>query len=194
MKKLIAAILLFSLLVGCARAPLETPITPQPLKSVLQDGSVLFWKNGLFIRPIYRDTGSELTHAAIIFYVDGVPYLYEASPPSVSRVSLAVYLKKLEAKQQKRAFQKRGFTWFIMHPRTLYSVDEVKAMKQHADSQLGRRYMIRGWYLGRESRGIFCSHLVANILEQSGRIVSDGYQESPGSLYKKLVPLYQEDQ
>ena len=193
MKKF-AVLILFVSLLGCTQHTLEAPVIPEPPQPVLQDGSVLFWVNGLFKRPIYRDTGSELTHVAVIFYVDGVPYLYEASPPNVSRVPLAAYLKKLEVRQQKRAFQKRGFTWFVMHPRTLYSVDEVEAMKQHADSQLGRRYMIRGWYLGRESRGIFCSHLVANILEQSGRIVSDGYQESPGSLYKKLALLYQEDQ
>jgi len=49
--------------------------------------------------------------------------------------------------------------------------------------------MLRGWWKGREVRGIFCSEYVADILEQSGRINSAHIHESPGSLYIKVRDL-----
>jgi hypothetical protein len=150
------------------------------------DGSVIFWQDGLFVRPIQRQTGSHLTHAAVI--LDG--YVYEASPPRVRKVPLNQYLKEMEAKAQKRAMKRRGFKIVLMQPRVPYSLGDVQAMIAYAESQLGRPYSIRGWWKGQEVRGVFCSEYAGNVLERGGRIKSGGVEESPGSLHQKLEPIY----
>lgn len=189
MRKLIALALLLCLLVGCEpQTPNKCPgPCPCPRPNAVQDGSVLFWDSGILVRPIYRNTGSTLTHAAIILYVGDEPWVYEAVPPRVRRVPLNTYRKKMKEKEARL----REFSWFIMQPQPAYTASELLAMKKHADLELGRQYMMRGWWRGHIVRGIFCSQLVADIIEQSGRITSDNIKESPGSLHAKLTPLYQ---
>jgi hypothetical protein len=155
-----------------------------------RDGSVLFWVDGILVKPILKHTGSHITHAAVI--LNG--YVYEAVPPCVRKIPLADYIKEMEAKKLKPAMQRRGFTYFIMQPKTPYTQTEIAAMVKHAESQLGRPYMLRGWWKGHEVRGIFCSNLIADIVATSRRITSAGVHESPGSLYAKLQPLYTEQQ
>jgi hypothetical protein len=77
-----------------------------------------------------------------------------------------------------------------MKPSTPYTYTQLLEMKKHAVEQLGRPYMLRGWWKGREVRGIFCSQYVGNIIEKSGLIKSGNFTESPGSLLKKLTPSY----
>lgn len=171
------------LLLGCGPAQLE----PVHQADRIRDGSVIFWDCGPFTKPIHKHTGSTLTHAAIILYVGGDPWVYEAYPPRVRQLPLDVYLGKLEAKKARHP----ALSWFILQPREEFTSAELRAMKRHADAQLGRRYMIRGWWKGREVRGIMCSQLVGDVLEKSGRITSAHFRESPGSLYSKLKPLYE---
>src|SRR3972149_8100231 len=63
--------LLVSLLAG-GESPKSSPCPcpkPCPKKpSVVKDGSVVFIRGGLLVRPIYRHTDSTLTHVAIILY------------------------------------------------------------------------------------------------------------------------------
>jgi len=150
------------------------------------DGSVIFLQGGPLSKTIKRHTDSPLTHAAIVLYEDNEPWVYEASPPRVSRTPLAEYLNLLTKKSQKH-----GMSWFIIQSQVPYSETELGAMKGYANSQLGRPYMIRGWWKGREVRGLFCSEYVGNIIEKSSRIVSADYRESPGSLYVKLSTIYE---
>ena len=82
-------------------------------------------------------------------------------------------------------------TWFIMQPMDRYTPRELAAMKAHSESQLGHPYMLRGWWKGHEVRGIFCSELVADIIEWSGKIESGHIRESPGSLHAKLRAVAQ---
>jgi hypothetical protein len=186
-RKLIALILLLGLLVGCQPTSQLKPI-PEPRP---RDGSVVFWHGGLLVRPIYRNTDSTLTHAAIILYMDGEPWVYEAVPPRVRKVSLTQYRQEMKEKGQDDRLKRRDFTWFIMEPCESYTQHQLEAMKRYAESQLGRPYMLRGWWKGREVRGVFCSQFAGDVIEQSGEIRSDHFRESPGGLYKKLVPFYE---
>ena len=168
------------------------PVPTEPTVNIIiragpKDGSLLFWKDGLLVNPILKHTGSHLTHAAII--LNG--YVYEAVPPRVHKVSLAEYIKEMEAKKLEPAMQKRGFTYLIIQPKTPFTTSEQALMLKYADSQLGRPYMLRGWWKGHEVRGIFCSQLVSDILAKGGRIKSDSIHESPGSLYGKIKDTYQ---
>ncbi len=67
-------------------------------------------------------------------------------------------------------------------------------MRRYAESQLGRPYMLRGWWKQREVRGVFCSQFVGDVIEQSGRIVSAHFRESPVSLYCKLLESGREEE
>jgi len=145
-----------------------------------KDGSLVFWKGGPLANVIKRTTGSDLSHAAIV--LNG--YVYEAVPPKVRKVKWAEYAEEMKLK--------RGVTWFTLTPKRNYSLISNLRMVKYAESQIGRRYQLRGWWQGRESRGLFCSQYVANTLEKSGVIESANYHESPGSLYEKVKPYYDE--
>lgn len=185
MKRL--ALFLALCLASCSREP-PKPLIP-PYDAGLRDGSVIFWRGGLLVKPILKHTDSDITHAAIVLYNGNDPFVYEAVPPRVHKVSLAEYRKLME---QKIGESRRPMTWFIMQPMFRYTPRELAAMKAHGESQLGRPYMLRGWWKGHEVRGVFCSELVADIIERSGKIESGHIRESPGSLYEKLLPLYEE--
>ena len=149
----------------------------------IPDGTVIFWQGGPLTGPILRHTGSRITHAAII--LDG--WVYEATPPRVHKVRLGEYMASLRA----RAVQTAGFSWFVLQPQRSYTPEQLVSMRRYADSQLGRPYMLRGWWQYREVRGIFCSQFVGDAIEQSGKIVSAHFRESPVSLYGKLSEFYQ---
>lgn len=160
-----------------------------PYDADLRDGSVAFWQGGLLVKPILKHTDSDLTHAAIVLYNGKEPFVYEAVPPRVHKVSLTEYRKLMEEKLHEA---RQPMAWFVMQPMSVYTSNQLTAMKAHAESQLGRPYMLRGWWKGHEVRGIFCSELVGDIIETSGKIESGHIHESPGSLHDKLMPFYWE--
>jgi|WetSurMetagenome_2_1015567.scaffolds.fasta_scaffold06573_7 hypothetical protein len=155
-------------------------LVPQPV-----DGSVIFWEGGLLVRPIEKHTGSRYTHVAVILYTPD-PTVYEATWPRVRRMPLNDYIKWLEYQQTKHPDLK----WYLRQPVAPYTQEQLTSMKKYAKAQLGRPYMLKGWWKNREVKGIFCSQYVANCLEKSQRIKSANYKESPGSLYKKLKGVY----
>lgn len=181
---------LFVLFVSCSRSPAPTPKPPAPpYDAAMRDGSTIFWQGGLLVKPILKHTNSNITHAAIVLYEGRKPFVYEAVPPVVHKVPLAEYQQHMEEKVHE---SRRSMTWFVMQPGFVYTAHELAAMKAHAESQLGRKYVLRGWWQDRETAGIFCSWYVADVLEKSGKITSSHWHESPGSLHDKLLPLYEE--
>ena len=190
MRRLALLPVLFVLFVSCSRNPATTPKPPAPpYDAGLRDGSVFFWQGGLLVEPIFKHTDSDLTHAAIVLYDGKEPFVYEAVPPRVHKVPLAEYHKLMEEKLREA---RRPMYWFVMQPMDVYTPKQLAAMKVHAESQLGRPYMLRGWWKGHEVRGIFCSQLVGDTIAKSGKIEAGGIHESPGSLHDKLLPFYWE--
>jgi hypothetical protein len=185
MKRL--TLLLILCLASCSREPAAPP--PPPYDAGLRDGSVIFWQGGLLVKPILKHTDSDLTHAAIVLYNGKEPFVFEAVPPKVHKVPLAEYRKLMEEKLRE---SRRPMHWYIMQPMDRYTDKQLTAMKAHAESQLGRPYMLRGWWKGHEVRGVFCSELVGDTIERSGKIESGHIRESPGSLHDKLLPFYRE--
>jgi hypothetical protein len=173
--------LVYASLIGlCIKQVAEVGVQAAP--ETPANGSVIFWEDSLLVGPISRQTGSRITHAAVI--LDG--YVYEAVPPCVHKVLLADYVERMRIKSRRQP----KFKWFVLRPQKTYLMCDVAAMKRYAGSQLGRPYSVRGWWRGCEVLGIFCSQYVANILEKSGIIKSAGVHESPVSLYEKLGPFY----
>ena len=188
MKRL--ALLLPVLFVSCSRGPTPPPKLPAPpYDAGLRDGSVIFWQGGLLVKPILKHTDSDLTHAAIVLYNGKEPFVYEAVPPRVHKVPLVEYRKLMEEKGDE---SRRLMMWSVMQPMDCYTAGQLATMKVHAESQLGRPYMLRGWWKGHEVRGLFCSQLVGDIIAKSGKIPAGGIHESPGSLHDKLLPFYWE--
>ena len=179
---LVLGVLLFPVLLFTSTTPVTTSVTTPVEAATPPDGSVIFWDGGFLVNPIERRTGSRLTHSAVV--LNGM--VYEAVPPCVHRVPFADYMEELKVKSQKRS----DFSFFILSPKKPYTNEQVLKMVLYGDSQLGRLYMLRG-YGKRVTRGVFCSQLVANVLERGGQIRSADFWESPGSLHKKLKPIYQ---
>ncbi len=170
------------LLVVLSISPVAFILAEQNVFAVPKDGSLVFWKGGPLARIIERNTGSDLSHAAIV--LNG--YVYEAVPPKVRKVKWAEYVEEMARHQR----QWRNFEWFTVTPKRNYTLIAILKMKRYADSQVGKPYQLRGWWQGRETRGLFCSQYAANTLEKSGLIESANYHESPGSLYAKVKPHY----
>ena len=178
------------LLASCSREPTPTPRpAAPPCDAGLRDGTVIFWQGGLLVKPILKHTDSDLTHAAIVLYDGREPFVYEAVPPRVHKVPLAEYRKLMEQKVDEA---RRPMMWFVMQPMDVYTPKQLAAMKAHAESQLGRPYMLRGWWKGHAVRGVFCSQLVGDVISKSGKIEVGGIHESPGTLHDKLLPYYWE--
>jgi hypothetical protein len=157
------------------------------LAAVLPDGSIVVWDGGLLVRPIRNSTGSNYTHVAIA--IDN--NIYEATPPVVRKLPVDEYFKRLAYIGKQPFWQKRDFSYFTMLPKEPFTEKQVNAMRVYAESQIGRTYMLRGYWQNREVRGIMCSQYVGNILERSGLIKSSNYKESPISLYNKIKPYYE---
>ncbi|MFA5344753.1 MAG: YiiX/YebB-like N1pC/P60 family cysteine hydrolase [Candidatus Omnitrophota bacterium] len=157
----------------------------------VRDGSIIFWQDGFLVKPIMKNTGSNIVHVAIVLYENDGPYVYEATWPRVRKMPLADYLQLLADKRFKHVPSKRGFRWFMMQPREEYTPKQLESMKQYARSQLGRRYMMRGWWKNKEVRGIMCSQFVGNCIEKSGKIKSANFKESPVSLKEKVETFYE---
>ncbi len=156
-----------------------------------RDGSVIFWQDGFLVKPIMKNTGSDIVHCAIVLYENNEPYVWEATWPRVQKTRYSDYIAHLQTLKIKPISIKRGFKWFILQPVDNFTHQQLEAMKQYARSQLGRPYMLRGYWQNREVSGIFCSQYVSNCVEKSGRIQSANFKESPVSLKEKLKELYE---
>ena len=152
-----------------------------------RDGTVIIVENGFLSRPITKITGSGKCHCAIILYQGGQPWVYEATLPHVRKMPLVDYQKWLE--QRRLRCMSRGLTnrsIYYRQPKTPYTVEQLARMKIYAESQLGRKYMMRGYWKQRKVRGTHCSQFVSEVIAQSYRIQSDGSKETPRSLDEKI--------
>ena len=107
--------------------------------------------------------------------------------PASTKYPLGDYISSLRA----RAERTTGFSWFMLQPRTTYTPRSGR----HCGGTPTRSLAVptcsaAGGNIER-SDGIFCSQFVGDAIEQSGKIVSAHFRESPVSLYGKLSEFYQ---
>jgi hypothetical protein len=153
----------------------------------LPDGSLLFLEGSN--KPVSTVTRSEYTHVALVRNIGGRPWVYEATPAKVRRVTLDTYLAELA--DQNRDRQERTRLWAYA-PRTAYSPRQQTALARYTDAQIGRRYSVKGYLRGRDVDGIHCADFAATALESTGRFdVERGYAFSPGVLLQKVRGYYQ---
>lgn len=161
------------------------------------DGTTIFLtrlgKQSILAKKIEEATGDNISHVAIILYEENEPYVYESIVPGgVQRNKLDKYIKKINHLKSKKPTQ--GIQIYLIPPNPDYTTNELTKMKDYANSQLGRPYMMRGWWKNKEVKGMHCSQYIGNIISKSDKIYSFNYKESPASLYEKLYLIDRQEE
>jgi len=155
------------------------------LPPAFPDGTVVIWENGTYLNVVQRQTGSNKTHAAIVFNEGNRSYVYESSKPDVHRIEWEKYSKYLW--ETKKQIPRLKIHYLV--PRVPYSDEEIARMKAYADAQLGRPFGMRSYVTGKPSNTIHCCEYVGNILGLSSRYTTIGPRETPKHIYEKAVDL-----
>ena len=151
------------------------------------DGSILYIQNSNAI--VERYTKSAISHVGIVLNdEEGSPWVYEATPAIVRRVRLDDYRREIGDLNLRR--RKKMAMW-IRQPRVAYSDQESESLRRFLDSQLGRRYSIKGYVRGQESDGVHCAQLTAAALSQSTRFsFHDSHRLSPAKVVERILGQY----
>jgi len=154
----------------------------------VQDGSLLVLKNSN--KPVMSWTGSDITHIAIVVRKGGQPWVYEATPAKVRRLPLPTYWQEL-AELNTRRDPKTSV--LLLRPKTSYETAQIATMKRYMDSQLGRRYSIKGYVRNKQSDGIHCAEFASSALARTGRFKFEDahYSISPAEFYAQVKQRHQ---
>ena len=132
----------------------------------LDDGTLLFLENANSV--VQAATRGKIGHVAIYITVDGRPWIYEATPARVRRVTPADYYEELVRINVKRDDDKK-IRALALRPQLPYSEAEKEAMRTYLNDQLGRRYSLLNYVQDKEGDGIHCAELAASALNATGR-------------------------
>lgn len=154
--------------------------------AAIPDGSLLVLRNSN--KPVAAATGSEITHVAVVFNHSDTEWVYEATPAKVRRLRLAEYQRELGELNRDRT---RPVRVSVLEPKTRYSELQIARMHNHAASQIGRRYSVKGYVRGKEFDGIHCAHFAAATLAASDRFkFEQACAISPAELIRTIGPLH----
>jgi hypothetical protein len=150
------------------------------------DGSLIVLYNSN--KMVAGWTDSDVTHVALLLNIDGQPWVYEATPGKVRRVTMGSYREELRTLNASR---RRPTRMSILEPKRPYSTHQIAKMKTYLDEQLGRRYSIKGVVRRKPGDGIQCAEYVATALTRTGRYrVSNAHTLHPATIVKKAAPLH----
>ena len=176
------AILLSALLALGASAEKAAPAPPK-----LEDGTLVFLENVNSV--VEFSTRGKIGHVALAFTDGDTPYIYEATPGEVRRVTAAEYYREL-ARLNKRRDEDNQIRGIALRPKRAYSDAEVAAMRKYLDSQVGRRYSLRNYVRSKPGDGIHCAELASTTLNQTDRYgFEDCSHIHPQALYAAMKPI-----
>jgi len=157
---------------------------------VYPDGTLLFVEYGDPI--VMNETGSTLSHVAVILRDANENYVYDAYKPRVKKISLNTYLEGIKQFNHKREYhRKRPCKIWIMIPRILYNDSEVKRMRTYLENNVGRLYGIKSYLSGSSSLTIHCGELASNTLKRAGLLIrSNPCTNTPGNIWCACRPFY----
>jgi hypothetical protein len=149
----------------------------------IEDGSLLVLENSN--KPVIAYTKSTITHVAVILLRDDMPWVYEATPAKVRRVRLASYYDEIAELDARRKDKTR--VW-LLQPKRPYAAADLKSMKTYMESQLDRRYSVKGYVRGKQSDGIHCAEFASSALAKTSRFEFDEQHHaiSPAELYRHV--------
>jgi len=142
----------------------------------IENGTLLFVENGQNLVECY--TKSSYSHVAIV--LDDC--VYEAELPEVKKYTVQEWFTNIgkynDGKGSPALVE-------IQAPDKPYTKEELGKMKVFLESQVGRRYSIRGYLRKIPGTGIHCSEMCATALESSGRcnFSVQNCEISPGDLH-----------
>lgn len=150
----------------------------------LQGGELLVLENCNSV--VEGVTDGDIGHLAIVIRRDDGVFVAEATPSKVRTLAWDDYLAELARIQQRRQHDNQMRVWMLI-PKQSYSADELAAIDQHIDQQVGRRYSVLGYLSGERAEGIHCAQFTAECLQSTGRLErGDWHRSSPSSLVKTL--------
>jgi hypothetical protein len=178
-----AAILLAAQLLG--RVALVSATEPTP---PLPAGSLLFLENCSSV--VERTTQGQIGHVALVFFEGSTPWVYEATPAKVRRITLEAYDIELARLNRGRDADEAVRT-HVLRPKQPYRSEEVAAMRSYLDRQLGRRYSVKNYVRGKPYDGIHCAELASSTLNESKRYVfKECHKITPQALYSAIEASY----
>src|SRR5262245_64696707 len=102
----------------------------------LEDGTLIFLENASSV--VQAATRGTVGHVAICMTDEGQPWIYEATPARVRRVTPADYYEELVRINVGRGERKK-IRLLAIRPQAPYSEGEKKEMRSYLNAQLGRR-------------------------------------------------------
>jgi len=169
--QVIAAILLFA-------APVHA------FSDNLHSGDMLFVQNSHNLVECY--TKSSFSHVAVVVKYGDKTWVYEAEPPVVKRYTIEEWLTAMGDYNTSHPQSPALVT--VVTPNRPYSDAEVSKMKEFLETQVGRRYSVRGYLRNVQTNGTHCSEMCAAAIEATGRrdFSAPNRTISPGDLHGLL--------
>jgi len=157
--------------------------TPQ-----VESGSLLVLEGSN--KPVRAFTNSQVTHVAILMHVGkNLTFVYEATPSRVRCVALKKFLAEIHTHDANRRTNTQ--VW-MMQPKRPYSQRELIRMNSYLNSQLGRRYSVKGYVRKRQADGIHCAEFASTALTHSGRFAfRQRYAIDPNELVQQVRSLHE---
>ncbi|MBC7856087.1 MAG: hypothetical protein IAF94_21870 [Pirellulaceae bacterium] len=156
----------------------------------LEDGTLLFLENCSSV--VQRSTNSTVGHVAIVMHEERQPWVYEAIPGGVRRVTADEYYAEL-SRLNVRKNEDHQIRAFALRPERPFTAAERQAMRQYLEEQIGRRYSVKNYVRGEEGRGIHCSELASQAMNASGRYQWEHcYSINPSHLQELIDPTYRD--
>jgi hypothetical protein len=124
------------------------------------DGSLLFLENSNQFVELY--TGADVSHVAVVVYIDRVPHVYEALPAQVRLLALDEYFAEIGQINRGRSDANKIRVW-LAEPKVAYSAQQLGAMRAELDARLGQRYSVKTYVRGKGD-GIHCAELATRAL------------------------------
>ncbi len=149
----------------------------------IPDGSLLFVEGGN--DTVMSHTNSPYSHVAMIFNVNGEPWVYEAIDPVVRKVKLSDYIREIESENKKNG---KLMKLWVRKPRAKL---DIKVMRQYSEGQLGREYSINSYLTGISQKSIHCGELTARTM-LAGRLKIHGNpcKKTPQGIMNLCRPYY----
>lgn len=152
------------------------------------DGTLVVLENSNYV--VERVTHSEVTHIGIVIKRGVEPWIYEATPSVVRRLPLDRFLQEI-ASQNRGKDDEKQIRVRLYAPVRQYTPLELKKMTVFLESQVGRRYSLRGYVRHKPGDGIHCAELVSSALARTGRFQFDeAYAVSPVRLVDFVKPSH----
>ena len=157
--------------------------------SPLDDGTLIFLENANSVVKV--TTGGKIGHVALVMSDQGRPWIYEATPARVRRVTPETYYEELARINAKRDEDEKKIRMLAVAPQRSYTDAEKAAMREFLSSQMGRRYSVMNYVKDKDGDGIHCAELAGQTLNASGRYSFDEPRSvHPARFYDLVQPTH----